>query len=223
VTWDKMKILIACECSGIVRDAFLALGHDAWSCDLKPTRRPGPHIQGDAREVIAGAWDMMIAHPVCKRLTNAGVRWLHERPGYWEDMVAGAEFFKLFDQAHHIPKRAVENPIMHKYAREIIGRGADQYVQPHWFGDPFQKATGFHLTGLPKLKRTHWPKHYPPGTEFKQECWLMSPGPDREEKRSNTYPAIARAMAEQWGQESPSIVPAQASRELTSQSSGLRE
>jgi hypothetical protein len=190
--------LIACECSGVVRDAFLKRGHDVISCDLKPTQRPGPHYQGDVRDILYDAWDFMIAHPVCKYMTNAGVRWLHERPERWELLRKGAEFFLLFEKATHIPRRAVENPIMHKYARELIGRKADQYVQPWMFGDPFQKATGLHLTSLPKLTPRKRKNDYAPN-EIKQACWLMSPGPDREEKRSETYPGIAAAMAEQWG------------------------
>jgi len=191
-----MKILVACECSGEFRDNFLTLGHDAISCDLKPTRKPGPHYQGDVRDILYEPWDMLIAHPVCKYLTNAGVRWLHTRPERWGLMRQGAEFFKLFDDAKHIPKRAIENPIMHKYAIEIIGRKADQYIQPWWFGDPFSKATGWWLHGLPKLAATHTKADYPDG--IKQECWLMAPGPDREEMRSKTYPGHAREAAKQW-------------------------
>lgn len=191
-----MRILVACERSGIMRDALRALGHEAISCDLHPSRRPGPHHQGDVREILQEQWDALIAHPVCKYLTNSGVRWLHTEPGRWEKMKEGAEFFKLFDRAEHIPLRAVENPIMHRYAREIVGRGATQYVQPHWFGDPFTKATGLWLTGLPLLKRERTKDSY--AVPIKPACWLEPPGPDREEKRSQTYPGFARAAAEQW-------------------------
>jgi hypothetical protein len=111
-------------------------------------------------------------------------------------MREGAEFFKLFDQATHIPKRAVENPIMHKYGLEIIGRKATQFIQPWWFGDPFSKATGWWLTGLPKLVATHRKENY---LAIRQECWLMSPGPQREELRSKTYPGHAKEAAKQWG------------------------
>ncbi len=194
-----MRVLIACESSGIVRDEFLKLGHDAISCDFKATERPGPHHQGDVREILGEAWDLLVAHPVCRRLANSGVRWLTERPEYMAEVQPAAEFFMLFDRATHIPRRAVENPIQHKYARAYVGRKAEQYVQPHWFGSPFKKATGFWLHGLPKLVRTHWPKDYPPGTEFKQAVWLESPGPKREENRSRTDPAIAAAMARTWG------------------------
>ena len=191
-----MRALVACECSGEIRDALIAVGVDAISCDLKPTRKPGPHYQGDVRDILGDSWDLLIAHPVCKYLTNAGVRWLHERPERWELMRQGAEFFLLFENAKHIPKRAIENPIMHKYGLEIIGRKATQFVQPWMFGDPFQKATGWWLHGLPKLVATHQKSDYP---EIKQECWLMSPGPEREELRSKTYPGHAGAVATQWG------------------------
>lgn len=199
-----MRVLVACECSGVVRDAFLAAGHDAISCDLKPTRVPGPHLHCDVRDVLDQAWDLMIAHPVCKYLTNAGVRWLHSDPERWDHMRRGAAFFKMLDsgkEVQHIPKRAVENPIMHEYAAEIVGRRADQFVHPWWFGSPFQKATGLHLTGLEPLKREREKNSYAPG-EIKQAVWLMGPTKDpaeREEKRSITDPQIARAMVEQWG------------------------
>lgn len=194
-----MRVLVACESSGIVRDAFIRAGHDATSCDLKPTERPGPHHQGDVREVLYRHWDLLIAHPVCRRLANSGVRWLTERPELMAEVQPAAEFFMLFDRAEHIPMRAVENPVQHRYARAYIGRRAEQYVQPHYFGSPFQKATGLWLHGLPKLVRTHWPKDYPAGTKFKQAVWLMGPSPTREEDRSRTDPAIAHAMARTWG------------------------
>lgn len=193
-----LRILVACERSGTVRDAFLALGHDAWSCDIMPSRAPGPHLQCDAREIIGQPWNILIAHPVCKRLANSGVRWLHERPENWTLMRDAADFFLLFQNATHIPKRCVENPIMHGHALKLIGKRASQFIQPWMFGDPFQKSTGLWLTGLPLLAPEKRREDYAPG-EIKQECWLMTPGPDREEKRSKTYPGIARAMAETWG------------------------
>lgn len=192
-----MKVLIACECSGVMRDAFIAEGFDAMSCDLKPTRKPGPHYQGDVRDILGEQWGALIAHPVCKYLTNAGVRWLYTEEGRWEKMAEGAEFFKLFDKAEHIPFRAIENPVMHGHALKLIGRKATQFVQPWWFGDPYQKATGWWLHGLPKLEAIHKKSDY--DVEIKQECWLMSPGPEREELRSKTYPGHAKEAARQWG------------------------
>lgn len=205
-----MNILIACETSGIMRDAFIARGHNAVSCDLKPTQRPGPHIQDDARAVLRFNWDMLIAHPVCKFLTNAGAKHLYKRVNgvwakkngrneeRWEAMRKGAEFFRLFERAEHIPKRAVENPIPHGHARALMGRRADQYVHPWWFGSPFSKATGWWLTGLPLLPREREKSSYAPG-EIKQAVWLMPPSEDREEKRSETDPQVARACAQYWG------------------------
>lgn len=193
-----MNILVACESSGLVRDALAARGHNVVSCDLKPSERPGLHYQGDVRDILFRQWDMLIAHPVCRRLTNAGVRWLHERPGYWQELEDGAAFFRLFDRAEHIPKRCVENPIMHRYALERVGRRATQFVQPWWFGSPFQKATGLWLTGLPKLTKRFNKSDYPEGS-IRQAVWLEPPGPEREANRSRTDPAVAQAMAEAWG------------------------
>jgi len=207
-----MDILIACECSGVVRDAFLALGHNAMSCDLKPTQSPGPHYQGDVRDVLYKRWDALIAHPVCKYLTNAGAKHLYRRINgkwakehgpdelRWENMRRGAAFYRMFYHADHIPLRCVENPIMHGPARMAVGiKTKPQYVQPWMFGDPFSKATGLDLVGFPKLVPTHKKSDYPEGS-IKQEVWLMGPSDDREEKRSKTYPGIARAFAQQWGQ-----------------------
>ena len=125
-----MRVLVACEYSGRVRDAFIAQGHSAMSCDLLPSEAPGPHYQGDVREVLMpDCWDLLIAHPPCTYLANSGVRWLRTKPGRWEQMETGALFFKSLLEAN-IPRVAVENPVMHKYAVEIIGRRQDQTVQP---------------------------------------------------------------------------------------------
>lgn len=202
-----MNILIACEESGTVRDEFIKLGHNAISCDLQPTRKPGPHLQCDVRKVLELGWDLMIAHPVCRRLANSGVRWLHEPPNgktkeeMWEALDEAAEFYCLLRDAP-IPMKAIENPIMHAHAKERVNPGHRQVVQPWWFGDPTFKATGFELIGLPDLVATN--RLMPPekGTdEYKAWSWvhLMPPGPNRERDRSVTQPGIARAMAEQWG------------------------
>lgn len=189
-----MKVLIACEFSGIVRDAFIAKGHDAVSCDLLPTERPGPHIQGDAMEVLDDGWDMMIAHPDCRYLTNSGVRWLYEGDiaERWKRMVAGAVFYRKLREAR-IPKKCLENPIMHPYARQIIGEMNVQYIQPHQFGHGETKATGLDLIGLPPLVPTKKVK----GRD--NRVHREPPGPDRWKNRSRTLPGIAAAMAEQWG------------------------
>jgi hypothetical protein len=204
-----MKILIACEYSGRVRDAFRKRGHDAWSCDFLPSESDRRyHIQGDVLEVLQpGRWDAMIAHPTCTRLTNSGVRWLHNPPRgktlieMWTELEAACVFYRQLRDAP-IPKKAIENPIMHKYARERIRPGPRQIVQPWWFGDPEFKATGFELIGLPQLKPTN--KLVPPASGTKEHAeWSIvhreSPGPDRWRRRSTTRPGLANAMAEQWG------------------------
>lgn len=185
-----MKVLVACEESGIVRDALIAAGHDAMSCDLKPSRRPGPHYQGDVRDILHRNWDGMIFHAPCTRLSNSGVRWLHER-NLWDDMREAAHFFKMLLDAD-IPLIAGENPIPHKYAVAIIGRKYDQIIQPFQFGHGETKATCLWLKGLPPLKETNRVD----GRE--QRIWKMPPGPNRARDRSVTYPGIADAMASQW-------------------------
>lgn len=203
----KMKVLIACEYSGRVRDAFIARGHDAMSCDKLPTDAPGPHYQGDVLDILDENWDLMIAHPPCTRLTNAGVRWLKEPPPdktlveIWREFFDGVEFYKALRDAP-IPKKAIENPVMHKHARELLGSIKRQIVQPWHFGDPAFKATGFELIGLPPLKETN--RLTPPkkGTdEHKKWSFIhrASPGPNRWKLRSTTFPGIAAAMADQWG------------------------
>jgi hypothetical protein len=197
-----VNILVACERSGILRDALRAAGHNAISCDLKPSRRPGPHLECDVRLVLGWNWDGMVSHATCRYLTNAGVRWLHTEPGRFEKMRKGAEFFRMLDngpEVQHIPLRAAENPIMHAYATKIIGRRADQFVHPWWFGSPFQKATGFHLHGLDPLPREYTKAWYAErGIRIEQAVWLMGPSEDREEKRSETNPQVARAIAQYW-------------------------
>lgn len=203
-----MTWLVACECSGTVRDALIAAGIDAVSCDMKPTRKPGPHIVGDALEQIERRWDGVIAHPVCKFLTNAGAKHLYiggrkENGLYlprWDDMRKGAAFFNAFKKAN-TKRLAIENPIPHGHARALIG-SPTQYVQPYWFGDPFFKATGWWLFGLPKLIPTNMLTPPKPGTA-EHKAWSMvhrcPPGPEREEIRSNTFPGHAEAIAMQWG------------------------
>jgi hypothetical protein len=186
-----VKVLVACEYSGVVRDAFGAMGHDAWSCDVLPTEQPGQHMQGDVRDYLNDGWDLMVAHPPCTRLCNSGVRWLHER-NLWDDLSRAAEFFRTLLDAP-IRMVAVENPVPHKYAIAKIGR-PDQYVQPWEFGDPESKRTGLWLRNLPPLKP--WVTERPPivGSRVHR----MPPGPDRARERSRFWPGIATAMAEQW-------------------------
>lgn len=194
------RVLIACEFSGTVRDAFARRGHDAWSCDLLPTEKPGNHYQCDAREVLGLDWDLMIAHPPCTYLANSGVSWLYKDAARWEKMKAGAEFFKMLMDAP-IEQIAIENPIMHKYAVEIIGRRQDQTIQPWMFGHMEKKGTGLWLKNLPLLQPTQNVKE---ATEalpknIQQRIHHIPPGADRWKLRSITYSGIAEAMAEQWG------------------------
>ena len=187
-----MRVLIACEFSGIVRDAFLAKGHSAISCDLLPTERVGPHYQGDIFDIINDGFDLMIAHPPCTYLCNSGVCWLHKDESRWEKMREGAKFFKrLLDCS--IARIAVENPIMHKYAVEIIGRRQDQIIHPWQHGHGESKATCLWLKNIPKLVPTKIMQ------ERVQRLHRLPPSEDRWKLRSTTYKGIAYAMAEQWG------------------------
>ena len=191
-----MRILVACEFSGVVREAFSALGHESWSCDLLPTEIPGNHYQGDIRDILYSGWDLMVAHPPCTRLCNSGVRWLAER-NLWQEMREASEFFKLILNAP-ITKIAVENPIPHKYAVEIIGQSYTQIIQPWQFWSGVKglgetKATCLWLKGLPELIPTT-----PNETGRIHRVHQMSPGENRSHERSRTYAGIAKAMSEQW-------------------------
>ena len=190
---NKLRVLVACEHSGRVREAFRALGHDAISCDMLPTDVPGPHHQGDVRDMLREPWGLVIAHPPCTRLCNSGVRWLAERD-LWADMRDGAAFFLECLNAN-APMVAVENPVMHRYAREIVGRGPNFTVQPWQFGDPAKKRTCFWTRGMPVLT----PTSDMTADDARADCHLASPGPDRWKMRSTTYQGIADAMAMQWG------------------------
>ena len=196
-----LRVLVACEYSGKVREAFRRLGHDAWSCDLLPADDNSPyHYQGDVFDIIDQGWDLMIAHPPCTYLTNAGVSWLYRKEGRWDQMKDGAEFFRRLLDAP-IPKIAVENPIMHKYAVEIIGRRQDQVIQPWMFGHMEQKGTCLWLKGLPELKPTNNVKEEMlklPKT-VSQRLHYLPPSKDRWKIRSETYQGIADAFAGQWG------------------------
>ena len=202
-----MRVLVACEFSGIVRDAFTARGHNAWSCDLLPTEKPGNHIQDDVLKHLDEDWDLMIAHPPCTYLCNSGVRWLYNEDKTpnkerWGTMQAAGKFFSMLK--HSSPEKIViENPIPHRFAAEIIGE-YDQRIHPWMFGDPYVKSTCFWLKGVPPLLPTHaeftWFAKSAP-IERIDQCHKETPGPDRWKKRSRTYPGIAEAMAEQWGGE----------------------
>lgn len=209
-----MRILLACEYSGVGREAFRAMGHEVLSCDLLAADDGSPHhYQGDVRDVLYDRWDMLIAHPECTRLTNAGVRWLKVPPpgrtlaSMWEELFKAAEFYKLLRDAP-IPRKAIENPIMHCHAREIVKPGRRQVVQPWWFGDKAFKATGLELIGLPDLVPTNKLIPPKPGTDEHKEWSFIhraTPGPDRWKLRSKSFPGIMNAMAAQWGSEESRI------------------
>jgi hypothetical protein len=187
-----VKVAILGERFGVIRDAFLARGHDAVSCDLVDTLAPGPHIKGDWFDQDWSGFDLLIAHPTCTYLCNSGVRWLATRPGRMELMEQAARDFR---RTLELPCDliATENPIMHKYAVQIIGRRQDQIIQPWMFGHGETKATGLWLKGLPKLV----PTNIVEGREGR--IHKLPPSPDRAMLRSKTYSGIAEAMADQWG------------------------
>lgn len=185
-----MRILVACEWSGVVRDALLDRGHFALSCDLEPTGIPGPHYQGDVRDVLYGGWDMMIAFPPCDHLAASGAPWWMRKRADGRQQVAVAFFMQLATAP--IPKIAIENPVG---VMSRMWRSPDQTVEPFEFGDPWRKRTQLWLKGLPPLKPTDV-------VEPVNGSWVDSGtvrGRHRNPKhRGTTFPGIARAMAEQW-------------------------
>ena len=183
---NQRKVLIACEYSGIVRDAFIKLGHHAMSCDLLPTEQEGPHHQGDVMEILGDGWDIMIAHPPCTHLAVSGARWFKEKES---EQLQALEFVRLLMKAP-IKRIAIENPV--SIISSLI-RKPDQVIQPWMFGHGETKATCLWLKRLPKLYPTNKVK----GREARVH--RMPPSVDRWKERSRTYPGIAQAMAEQWG------------------------
>lgn len=195
-----MKVLVACEYSGTVRDAFLAAGHDAMSCDLLPTDAPGPHYQGDVRDVLGDGWDLMVAHPPCTYLSVSGMHWTRRGlrdPQLTEDALG---FVRLLMDAP-IPRIAIENPVSIISSRI---RKPDQIIQPWQFGHDASKQTCLWLKGLPGLRPTqiveprvvNGRKRWGNQTDGGQN--RLSPSPDRWKIRSATYSGIAAAMADQW-------------------------
>lgn len=206
-----MRVLVACEFSGIVRDAFIARGHDAVSCDLLPTESPGPHIQGDVLEVLNDGWDLMIAHPPCTHLCVSGAAWFYKKQ---KEQAESLVFVQALMDAP-IEKWCIENPV------GIIStriRKPDQVIQPYDFGDPFQKTTHIWLKNLPKLIKSC---HDAPlfgmqldkgefyeyvsgkGEKKRQPMWhvlnMFDKTGTRAKDRSKFFPGIANAMADQWG------------------------
>ena len=184
-----MRVLIACEYSGVVRDAFIAMGHEAISCDLLPTDTPGPHYQGDIRDLLDYPFDLMIAHPPCTDLSVSGARHFSVKRMDGRQQ-ASASFFMMLTKTA-IPKVAIENPVC---IMSSLYRKPDQVIQPWQHGHGETKATCLWLKGLPLLIASDVVE----GREAK--IHNMSPSPDRWKLRSTTYKGIAKAMAEQWGQ-----------------------
>lgn len=181
-----MKVLVACEYSGTVRDAFIAAGHEALSCDLLPTDAPGPHYQGDVRDVLHDGWDLMIAHPPCTHLAVSGARWFKDKQA---EQAEALDFVRLLLDAP-VERIALENPISVISSRI---RKPDQIIQPWQFGHGETKATCLWLKGLPKLE----PTDIVDGREARVH--KLPPSADRWKIRSTTYKGIADAMAKQWG------------------------
>lgn len=205
-----MKVLVACEFSGRVRDAFAEKGHDAWSCDLRPSERSGKHYQCDVLTILDRDWDLLIAHPYCTYNTLAGIRWMYhpddtlkppllrrrhpDYPNRMDDFMHGVAFFNLLKNAP-VDKICVENSQPHGLTMQYIGR-YDQRVQPWMFGEPYTKGACLWLKNLPPLVPQTAKADF---ERIEAECHMASPGPDRERERSRTYQGIANAMAEQWG------------------------
>ena len=183
---NKLRVLVACEFSGIVRDAFIAKGHDAISCDLLPSERPGPHIQGDVLDVINQGWNLMIAHPPCTHLAVSGARWFKDKK---VEQYNALWFVRQLMEAP-IEMICIENPISIISSRI---RKPDQIIQPWMFGHGETKATCLWLYNLPELL----PTNIVEGREGR--VWKITPGPERWKERSRTLTGLAKAMAEQWG------------------------
>jgi len=206
-----MKILIACEFSGIVRDAFISRGHNTVSCDLLPTEKRGPHYHGDVRNILCENWDMIIAFPPCTHLAGSGARWWKEKQADGRQQEA-IDFFMLFVN-HPCPKICIENP---KGIMSQRYRKPDQIIQPWQFGHEVQKATCLWLKGLLPLKPTKIvdrgmiyvdPRGEKHGGEFVMRAknsysplMMLAPGQERWKIRSRTFPGVAAAMAQQWSQ-----------------------
>lgn len=184
------KILVACEYSGTVRDAFTRAGHDAMSCDLLPTEAPGPHYQGDLFDVIDYPWDLAIFHPPCTHLSVSGSRHFAEKQQDGRQQAAVSFFMRIVRASAHIQRTAIENPVC---IMSSLYRKPDQIIQPWQFGHGETKATCLWLKGLPLL----FPTNIVEGREAR--IHRMPPGPDRWKERSKTFQGVADAMATQWG------------------------
>ena len=196
-----MRVLVACECSGVVRDAFIKAGHTALSCDLMPTDKPGPHYQGDVMDIIGGGWDLMIAHPPCTHLAVSGARHFAKKRADGRQQ-QGIDFFMALVRAE-IPRYAIENPIG---IMSSIWRKPDQIIQPWEYGHSVTKSTCLWLKGLPLLEPTNivdkgtiWvAKSGKRMSQWYYDSSCLKPK-EREKMRNTTFQGIADAMAQQWG------------------------
>lgn len=199
-----MRVLVACEYSGIVRDAFIKRGHDAISCDLLPTESPGPHHQGDVRDILDDGFDLMIAHPPCNHLASSGAQYWPEKQADGRQQKAIEFVLGLF--GCDIPRIAIENPVG---LLSTVWRKPDQIIQPYQFGDPYRKKTCLWIKGLPLLKPTNIVE---PSANWSSGSYRCGPRKDgtryksplpckhrNSKKRSLSFAGIADAMAEQWG------------------------
>ena len=185
-----MRVLIACEYSGAVRDAFIGVGHEVMSCDLLDTEVSGPHYKGDLFDVIDYPFDLLVAHPPCTHLSVSGSRHFEAKRMDGRQQTAVSFFMRIIRQSAHIPMVAIENPVC---IMSSLYRKPDQIIQPWQFGHGETKATCLWLKGLPKLT----PTNIVEGREARVH--RMPPGPDRGKERSRTFEGIAQAMADQWG------------------------
>lgn len=204
-----MDIIIGCESSGIVRDAFIAKGHNAISCDLLPTESPGPHIEGDIWGILNRKWDLGIFFTPCTYSCNSGIRWLTNKDGTinserWGKMEYYAGMLRAALMSN-IDEVACENPVPHRHAVKVIGRKYDHTFQPYQFGEDASKRTCLWLKSLPHLQPT---SYFPPKIINGRKIWgnqtpsgqnKLGPGPERAKLRSRTYQGVAEAMADQWG------------------------
>lgn len=192
-----MNVIIAGECSGITRDAFAALGHNAWSCDLKPSKRPGQHWHGSWRDIEWSFFDLLIAHPECTHLAVSGAAHFAAKRADGRQQAAIDEFMWLANAP--VAMKCIENPVC---IMSTAYRKPDQIIQPHEFGHPEFKATCYWLTGLPRLIPTNKLVVPEKGTD-EWKSWnkvhRCPPGKDRAEKRSESFVSVAKAMADQWG------------------------
>ena len=222
-----MRVLVACEYSGLVRDAFAARGWEAWSCDLLESERPSLfHYQGDVRDMLSESWDLLVGHPPCTGMTNAANRHLYTGKtraenialGYvrnesrWQELAEGAAFFNLLWNAD-VPHIALENPVMTGHAVKLVGGSATQFIQPYEFGTPETKRTGLRLKNLPPLVPLEgWEEVLAYGRTLPDKVFKrvhhLPPSPTRWIERSRTFPGVAQAMADQWGSHLEALVPA---------------